>query len=53
MKNYSSKRAKKGKTAYRTPSKFIAQKTLSVQKNRWRPWHVAQRLEPAVVRKQK
>ncbi len=26
MKKYSSKQAKKGKTAYRTPSRFIAKK---------------------------
>jgi len=28
MKNYSSKRAKKGKIAYRTPSRFIIQKSI-------------------------
>ena len=27
MKKYSSKRAKKGKTAYRTPSRFFNKKT--------------------------
>jgi len=34
MKKYSSKRAKKGKTAFRTPSVFIFQK--SQQAARWK-----------------
>lgn len=32
MKRYSCSRASKGKLAYRTPSRFIAQKTESVKK---------------------
>jgi len=31
MKNYSSNNAQKGKTAYRTPSRFIYQKYLGAQ----------------------
>jgi hypothetical protein len=32
MKNYSSKQAKKGKLAYRTPSQFRYQKFLQISK---------------------
>jgi len=32
MRNYTSKRAKKGKTAYRTPDRFIFQKYQKVIK---------------------
>ncbi len=32
MKNYSSKQAKKGKTAYRTPSVFLYQKYQQIMK---------------------
>jgi len=36
MRNYSSKRAKKGKLAYRTPSRFIYKKTEEAGKRRIR-----------------
>jgi hypothetical protein len=45
MKNYSSRRAKKGKTAYRTPSRFIAQKSLEVKQRPKRTWNLAKRLD--------
>jgi hypothetical protein len=32
MKNYSAKQAKKGKIAYRTPSRFFYQKYLRISK---------------------
>lgn len=32
MKNYSSKKVKKGRLAYRTPSRFIYQKYLKIKK---------------------
>ena len=34
MKNYSSNRAQKGKTAFRTPSRFIYKMTLKSVKNK-------------------
>ncbi len=34
MKRYSSRKAKKGKTAYRTPSKFIYKKDLQTKKSK-------------------
>lgn len=34
MKNYSSNKAQKGKTAYRTPSKFIYQKYMKTNKGK-------------------
>ena len=34
MKNYSSNKAQKGKTAYRTPSKFIYQKYMKTTKGK-------------------
>jgi len=36
MKKYSSNRAQKGKTAYRTPSRFIYKMTLKSTKNKRR-----------------
>jgi len=36
MKNYSSNRAQKGKTAYRTPERFICKMTLKSIKNKRR-----------------
>jgi len=35
MKKYSSKQAKRGKTAYRTPSVFIYKKTVENEKKRF------------------
>jgi hypothetical protein len=45
MKNYSSKRAKKGKTTYRTPSRFIAQKSLEIKQRPRRAFNLAKRLD--------
>ena len=45
MKNYSSKKVRGGKVAYRTPSRFIANKTVSAPKPTYRAWHLAARLD--------
>ncbi len=45
MKNYSKVGNRKGKPAYRTPSRFIYKKSLENKKAAPRPWHLAHRLE--------
>ena len=35
MKKYSSKRAKKGRLAYRTPDRFIQKQVLKATKSKW------------------
>ncbi len=45
MKDYSKVGNRKGKPAYRTPSRFIANKSIRNKETAWRPWDQAKRLE--------
>lgn len=45
MKNYSKIGGRKGKPAYRTPSRFIAQRSLALKHKPYRSWHLAARLD--------
>ncbi len=53
MKDYAKTGGKKGKPAYRTPSRFIANKSISNKKTAWRPWDQASRLENRTVKPQR
>jgi hypothetical protein len=45
MKNYSKIGNRKGQPAYRTPSRFIYEKSLDVKRTAPRAWHLAARLD--------
>jgi len=45
MKNYSKIGNQKGRPAYRTPSRFIANQVLKNKKSIQRTWNLAKRLE--------
>lgn len=45
MKNYSKTGGRKGKPAYRTPSRFIYKKSLDAKRAPVRAWHLAARLD--------
>jgi len=45
MKDYAKVGNRKGKPAYLTPSRFIANKSIKNKKAAWRPWDQATRLE--------
>jgi len=53
MKNYAKVGNRKGKPAYRTPSRFIYKKSLEAKKAVARAWNLASRLEFKNVRNKK